>query len=340
MRLKSFNAATMAEAMRMVRKDLGEDAIVVSTQRSSDGQGVRITAALEEPGFDDEIEKALSGRNITPFAERVKQALDYHGTPARLAEKLVNAASAVEVETPTMACVAALEDHFDFAPLPERRSPRPFILVGPPGTGKTITVAKLATRARLAGRAVGVITADTIRAGAVEQLNAFTGILELELRQVRGPDGLAPLIRQMIGTYDLVFIDSPGLNPFSHHDMQYLRTLIAGTDAEPILVLAAGGDAAEAADISEAFSAAGATRLLATRLDMTRRLGAILSAADSGQLMFSEMSLNPHVATGLSAINPVALAKMILPPDQDLQPVSPEQEAADTASSEIVTEMH
>jgi flagellar biosynthesis protein FlhF len=233
---------------------------------------------------------------------------------------MVKAAMAVEVGSPTMACAAALEDHFDFAPLPERKSPRPFMLVGPPGSGKTITTAKLAARARLAGRPVGVITADTIRAGAVEQLAAFTGILEVDLRQVRGADGLGLHVNDMRSTYDLVFIDSPGLNPFSQHDMDFLKTLVNAADVEPILVLAAGGDASESADIGEAFGASGATRLLATRLDMTRRLGAILAAADAGQLMFSEVSLNPHVATGLCAVNPVSMARLILPPEEELQP--------------------
>src|SRR6185503_17311015 len=288
--------------------------------RSSDGQGVRITAALEDPSDDDDIHRAISGRNTTPFGEKVREALTYHGTPARLVEKMVQAAMAVEVGSPTMACATALEDHFDFAPLPERKSPRPFMLVGPPGTGKTITVAKLAARARLAGRPVGVITADTIRAGAIEQLAAFTSILEVDLRQVRGPDALGQQVKDMMARYDLVFIDSPGLNPFSHHDMDYLKGLVNAADVEPILVLAAGGDAGEAADIGEAFGTAGATRLLATRLDMTRRLGAILSAADGGQLMFSEVSLNPHVATGLCAVNPVSMARLILPPEEDLQP--------------------
>lgn len=320
MRLKSYNAPTMAEAMRMVREELGDDAIIVSTQRSSDGQGVRITAALEDPADDDAIASALSGRNTTAFAEKVREALAYHGAPARLIEKMVQAATAVEVGSPTMACATALEDHFDFAPLPERKSPRPFMLVGPPGGGKTITCAKLAARARLAGRPVGVITADTIRAGAIEQLQAFTGILEVELRQVRGPDGLGQAVNEMMHGYDLVFIDSPGLNPFSQHDMDYLKSLVNAADVEPILVLAAGGDAAEAADIGEAFGASGATRLLATRLDMTRRLGAILAAADAGQLMFSEVSLNPHVATGLCAVNPVSMARLILPPEEELQP--------------------
>ena len=70
MRLKSYNAPTMAEAMRLVREESGEDAIIVSTQRSSDGQGVRITAALDDPGEDDAIDRAITGRNTTPFAEK------------------------------------------------------------------------------------------------------------------------------------------------------------------------------------------------------------------------------------------------------------------------------
>ncbi len=320
MRLKSYTAATMAEAMNLVREELGEDAIIVSTQRSSDGQGVRITAALEEPDGEEDIARALAGDDATPFSEGVREALTYHGVPARLIEKLVMTARSVEVGSPTMACAAALEDHFDFAPLPERKAPRPFMLVGPPGSGKTITVAKLAARARLAGRPVGVITTDTIRAGAVEQLTAFTKILEVEIHQVRGPEALPQAVDTMMGQFDLVFIDSPGLNPFSHHDMDYLKALTRISNVESILVLAAGGDAGEAADIGESFSACGATRILATRLDMTRRLGSVLAAADAGQLMFSEVSLNPHVATGLCAINPVSMARMILPPDEDLQP--------------------
>ena len=148
MRLKSYTAATMAEAMNMVREELGEDAIIVSTQRSSDGQGVRITAALEDAEREEDIARALAGEDSTPFSESVREALTYHGVPPRLIEKMVLTARSVDVGSPTMACAAALEDHFYFAPLPERKAPRPFMLVGPPGSGKTITVAKLAATLR------------------------------------------------------------------------------------------------------------------------------------------------------------------------------------------------
>lgn len=321
MRLKSYIADTMAEAMDMVRTELGDEAIIVSTQRAADGQGVRITAALEDTDTDAEVERSLTGAVTTPFGAQMREALEYHGTPARLTEKLVQTASAVEVGSATTACAAALAETFDFAPLPERKAPRPFVMVGPPGTGKTVVVAKLAARARLAGRPVGVISADAIRAGAHEQLAAFTDILGVELRLARDADTLRLHCEDMSSRYDLVFIDSPGLNPFSGQDMDYLANLTGGADVEPILVLAAGGDAEESAEIGEAFGKAGTTRLLATRLDMTRRLGAVLSAADGGQLMFSEASMSPHVASGLSPLTAMATARLILPPDEDLKPV-------------------
>lgn len=317
MRLKCYAADTMAEAMAQVREELGDDAIIVSTQRAAGGQGVRITAAVEEPvALDDEIETVLSGVEPSPIAETVRENLTYHGVTAGLLERLVGRVRALEVSDPTMACAAALDEHFSFAPLPARKSPRPFLIVGPPGAGKTITTAKLAARARLAGRQVSVITADTVRAGAMEQLSAFTRILDITLHKARGPESLRSTLDETLGLHDLTFIDSPGLNPFNNNDLAYLRQMIEAADVEPILVMAAGGDSLEACEIAQAFAGAGATRLLATRLDMTRRLGAVLSAADAGQLMFCDVSVNPHVANGLCAINPVSLARLIVPPSE------------------------
>ena len=59
MRLKSFTAPTMAEAMEMVRIELGDDAIIVSTQRAAGQKGVRITAALELADADLAVAEML-----------------------------------------------------------------------------------------------------------------------------------------------------------------------------------------------------------------------------------------------------------------------------------------
>lgn len=317
MRLKSYSAPSMAEAMAMVRAELGDDAIIVSTQRASGSQGVRITAALEEASTDDEIHQLLDSAAPAPVADRVREALVYHGLPPRLIEKIVTAARKLGTESATMACAAALDELFAFAPLPERRAPRPFMMVGPPGAGKTITVAKLAARARLAGRSVGVITADSVRAGALEQLSAFTSILDIDLRKVRGGDALREMALEAAQVYDLVFIDTPGLNPFHPQDMDFLREMVDASAVEPVLVMAAGGDPVEAEEVAEAFAEIGATRLLATRLDITRRLGAVLAAADTGQFMFCDVSINPHVANGLCPISPVSMARLLVPPTEE-----------------------
>ena len=319
MRLKSYTAPSMAEAMAMVRQELGDEAIIVSTQRAAGTKGVRITAALEPADADLAIAEMLEDGTDSSAADAVRTALSAHGVPQRVADRLVNAARTAEISDPTLACAAALEAGFTFAHLPEHSAPRPFMLVGPNGSGKSIAVAKLAARSVLKQRQVGVITCDNIRAGAVEQLSAFTSILEIELVRARGPEALARVVDGTNGLFDLVLIDSPGLNPFKQTDMDYLQALIEAADVEPILVLAAGGDAAEAAEIGEAFAGIGATRLFASRLDTTRRLGSILACAEAGQMAFCDVSASPHVASGISPISAISLARLIMP-----QPAAPQ----------------
>jgi flagellar biosynthesis protein FlhF len=313
MRLKSYTAASMAEAMHLVREELGDDAIIVSTQRAAGGKGVRITAALEPADVEDAISEMLAKASRAPVAEVVRDGLAEHGVPTRLIERLVNAVHTGPVEDPQLACAAALEAGFVFAPLPDHGAPRPFMLVGPPGNGKSMAVAKLAARSTLKNRRVGIISADNVRAGATAQLAAFTRILQIELTTARGPEPLQQAVEAATGRYDIVFIDSPGLNPFKASDMEYLAALVEAANVEPILVLAAGSDPAESAEIGEAFGTAGATRLLATRLDTTRRLGSIMAAADAAPLMFCDVSASPHVVNGVTPISAGTMARMLLP---------------------------
>lgn len=195
------------------------------------------------------------------------------------------------------------------------------MLIGPPGSGKSIAAAKLAARSVLKQRHVGIITCDNMRAGAVEQLAAFTRIMEIELVRARGPDALRKAVENATGMFDLIVIDSPGLNPFKQSDLDFLQALIEAADVEPLLVMAAGGDPFEAAEMAEAFAGIGATRLFTTRLDTTRRLGAMLAAAEAAQLALCDVSASPHVASGLAPISALSLARLLLP-----QPPAPEKQ--------------
>jgi flagellar biosynthesis protein FlhF len=324
----------MAEAMQLVRQELGDDAIIVSTQRAAGGKGVRITAALEPKDADDMLRAMLAEVHQTPVTEIIRDALTDHGVPQRLLDRLITAVEASGLSDPLQACTVALEGAFAFAPLPEQGAPRPFMLVGPPGVGKSMVVAKLTARSHLKNRHVGVITCDNVRAGASEQLAAFTRILQIELVTARGPDSLRRTVENALGRFDIIFIDSPGLNPFKVTDMEYLGTLIDAANVEPILVLAAGGDATEAGEVGEAFAAIGATRLLATRLDTTRRLGSIMAAADAAPLMFCDVSATPHVVNGVSPLSAGTMARMILPQQPQPAESPPSPLTATTATTE------
>lgn len=322
MRMKIFSADTMPEAIRMVRDALGEDAIIISSHRGDNGRGIRVTAIA---GQDDEEGQAPPGQPLAAI-EAIAHTLDRHGTPADLSERLMNAAaplaerlrhaaSALSVDVLLMTLAAAIDSTFKFHPLPERDPTRPILLMGPPGSGKTVSVAKLAARAVLSNRPVHVITTDTMRAGGIDQLAAFTRILALDLQTALDGDALRDAITAAtVADEDaLVLIDTAGANPHNPSEMAELGTLLRGVSVERVLVVPAGYDCEEAREIAVAFKAVGAERLLATRLDAARRLGSLLAAADTGELAFCDLSATPHVAEGLLPLNPVSLARFLLP---------------------------
>ena len=84
--------------------------------------------------------------------------------------------------------------------------------------------------------------------------------------------------------------------------------LIASADAATALVLPAGIDPAEATDLATAFAEQGASLLVATRLDMARRLGGVLAAAQAGGLALAEAGIGPGAADGLVPMTATLLA--------------------------------
>jgi len=308
MRLKTFTAPSMSDAMQLVKTHLGPDAIIVSTQKGDGGLGIRITAAIE--AVEDEDHYDQYDDDADPLDE-IAEALAHHNVPGELADKLTRAAGSLDADDPLLALAGALDQHFKFQPLPTGGK-RPIVLLGMPGAGKTATTAKLATRAVMNRRPVSVVTTDTQRAGGYEQLHAFTRLLEVDLQQADGASALQDaVVAAKPGS--LILVDCAGGNPFDADDATQQRRLIAGIEAEVVLVMAAGGDPMEAAELGEAYAAMGARRLLATRLDIARRLGGLLSAASAGRLAFSEVGIGASVADGLAPLNPVSLARLLLP---------------------------
>ena len=319
MRLKSFIAKTAAEAMAEVRRTLGEDAVIVAT-REEDGV-VRVTAALDTMPLPFAPAAPLSQNAAALDAdnpegedaiEQVMRALEKHALPRELIVRLTDTLHAFDLEQPVLALGAAFDSVFSFSPLPEGRNTRPLMLVGPPGAGKTLSIAKIATRLALKGQPVSVITMDTERAGGIEQLAAFTRLLNVDLIEVEDAGALQDALTVQRDAVQIL-VDTAGQNPFDPQALGNLGRLIKTTNAEAVCVLPAGFDIDESGEIAAAFQAAGATRLLATRLDVARRYGGILSAAWRGRLKFCDVGASSSVTSPLSPLNPLSLARLLLP---------------------------
>lgn len=321
MRLKTYTARTLAQALQQARRELGEDAVILSTE--SGRSGARLVAALPPPaGAEAALDQVLAAapeaeagdRDATPAAAadrpRLRGALAWHGVPAALTGHLLRAAASAAAG-PEETLAAALDALLAFQPLAPRSSGRPVMLVGPPGVGKTLTAAKLIVDAHRRGRAVLAASCDTRRAGGIEQLEAFTRILGLPLARIEAPTGLSAAVAAAVagGT---VIIDTAGACAFSRDEMHALASLIEAAEAEPMLVLAAGGDAAEAAETAAGFARLGCRRLIATRIDVSRRLGGLLAAAAAGRLAFAGAAIGPHAAEPPSPVSASSLARLLL----------------------------
>jgi flagellar biosynthesis protein FlhF len=292
MRLKLYRAPAMAQAMARIRAELGADALILSTRRV--GDGVEVTAALEPD------EAPPPPPPLVLLDPDLVAALDFHGVPAPLRAALQQGP-----------LEAALAKALPFAALPLEPSGQPLLLVGPPGAGKTLTVVRLATRLVMAGVAPMVITADGKRAGATEQLAAFTKLLGISLVVAGHPVTLGrALTRRPYGAP--VLIDTPGYDPFDPAQLDELKVLAATADAIVVLVLPAGMDPSESTDLALAYAAAGARMLVATRCDLARRLGGILAASAGAALALTEAGIGPGAADGLVPITPQWLAARLL----------------------------
>lgn len=296
MRLRVFRASTSAQALARARAELGEDALILATRRV--GGEVEVTAAVGDA--DDtpiaSIPPVSPGQTAAAWDAA---ALRAHGVPEACLARLAR----------TRPLAETIAETFRFAALPLAAG-RVVILCGPPGAGKTLTTAKLATRLRLAGVTPTVIAADGRRAGAVDQLAAFTRLLGLNL--VVAPD--IPRLAKAIARRapdSPTLVDYAGTDPFSDQDGTELAALIQAVGAEAVLVLPAALDAEEAGEIAQAMASRGVRHLLPTRLDLARRLGSVLAAASAG-LALGEGGIGPGAADGLIALDPALLETWLL----------------------------
>jgi flagellar biosynthesis protein FlhF len=194
---------------------------------------------------------------------------------------------------------------------PGRR--RVVALVGQTGVGKTTTIAKLAANFRLRDkRKVGLITVDTYRIAAVEQLRTYAEIIDLPMQVVSTPREMRQAVERMTDL-DLVLLDTAGRSPRDEVRIQELKVFLAEAGADEVhLVLSAVAGATALCRTAEHFAAAGTTALLLTKLDEAGTLGHLLPLFRSCPLPLSYLTDGQVVPDDISPARPDRVARCIL----------------------------
>ena len=177
-------------------------------------------------------------------------------------------------------------------------------LIGPTGVGKTTTIAKLAANHRLREKQrVGLITVDTYRIAAVEQLRTYADIIDLPMKVVATPSEMREAMRDF-DQMELVLIDTAGRSPRDDGKLQELRDFLAEAQADEVhLVLSAVGSRGSLIRAAERFKTVGATSLIMTKLDEAASLGMLLPLVQASQLPLS------YVTNGQSVPDDIAIAE-------------------------------
>jgi flagellar biosynthesis protein FlhF len=318
MYLRRFRKPTVQEALAAVRRELGPDALVLSTELVSAGgwrgmvgaRDVQITAAVDRPVSADRPAPSPSRSDVAP-ADGVTARLLAAGVDRRLAETVAAAVPAAErrhlsdarlrdLLAGELAGLAAADDGFA----------RIEVFVGPPGVGKTTTIAKLVARERAGqGRALGMIAADGFRAGAVEQLRAYAEIIGAPFKVARTPGDLERVLSH--GRQPML-VDTAGRSPRDPNVADLLDVLSRRRGVRTHLVVAADTSAASARRIFDMYDSARPERLVITKIDEADSVMPLLGLARERRLPVSFLTDGQRVPEDLVRATPVLLAGALL----------------------------
>ena len=188
---------------------------------------------------------------------------------------------------------------------PKDSSPLVCAFVGPTGAGKTTTLAKLAAHYKLnKNKSISVITADTYRIAAIEQIRTFTDIMNIQLQVVFSPEEVEEALGACAND-DIVFVDTAGRSRKNADHMRDLKAFLEVLHPdETHLVLSATTKDSDCAGLVEQYRPYGVNRVLFTKLDETGKLGNIFNTVVRSKMPVSYFTFGQGVPDDIELAQP------------------------------------
>lgn len=186
-------------------------------------------------------------------------------------------------------------------------------IAGPTGVGKTTTIAKLAAdQIFKAGKKVGLITADTYRISAVEQLRTYASILNVPLEVVQSPGDMQRAMARLEDC-DLVLMDTAGRNYLNELHVAELHSLLSLSEqSETYLVLSLTSKMEDMRKITDHFGKYGLDKVIFTKLDETESCGPLFNLVADYPLLLSYITNGQNVPDDLLSVNRELLFQELL----------------------------
>lgn len=327
MHFKRFEAPDSRTALKMVKEQLGDDAVILSnktTHRGTPYQRVEVTAAMD---FD--FEKISYTRPEPGATSRKKSALDYSEDVFRFESQPVPPQAPQQQKVgfdqhlkkkwapeptrpntgakPNREHIARWRDslisQLQTTKLDLSNSGVPLIisLVGPTGMGKTTTAAKIAAWYSLKeNRRVALLSTDCYRIGATDQLRTYAKIMKIPCEvALRKKDlGLAILKHQ---NADMIIIDTAGKSPYDIHHIEELQDLFSPVlSIKHQLVISATTKKEDISKIIKTYDSLGIAGLVLSKLDETRAYATLCQQVATSGIPVSFLATGQRVPEDFS----------------------------------------
>ncbi len=379
MKIKKITAPSMKEALRLVKMELGEDAIILKSRKVKSGglfsflarEQIEVTAAVDhqapepipppvnngprKPAVESRDRSGLRDKyllySLRDDVGRIEDALleigdrlkyeTMNGLPPELNRQFVTLVenevdkklagdliqeiylelSKEDCENPLAVSKAVQsrirgmfsvsgELHLDGS------GPKVIALIGPTGVGKTTSIAKISAQYKFfKEKKVALISADTYRMAAIEQLRTFARISSMPLEVVYKPEEVEAALKKH-REKDIIIIDTAGRSHRNQEMMTELSEFIeAAEPAQVHLTLSAGYKLKDLLDIVDHFRAVPSHFFLITKLDETTNFGNILNLTHQRPKPISYLTLGQSVPEDIALADRGGLARLVVVKD-------------------------
>lgn len=191
--------------------------------------------------------------------------------------------------------------------------------VGPTGVGKTTTIAKLAAHFSLyKNKKIAMITADTFRVGAIEQLKLYGDLLEIPVLVVYRTEDIKDILADL-SDYDLLLVDTMGFSPNNRMQIKKIKGLLDFMNPHDIhVVISAATKNQDMVDILNNYKELQYKKIIITKLDETKSYGMVLNALNIAGCKLSYFTTGQNVPDDIEIASADKIADMILGESEDV----------------------